>query len=532
MSSILFLLYFPFSSSAAYDHPILIFTGMALSYSQALIAVILAAILNYFIGQVLQWRRLVSLTSQNSCAKPSTTHTRWPAGLGRLIRILGIRGDVLENWLGADFRSHGFWTFAIEAPLVPTASIFTAEPANVQCMLAKNFGHWGLGPARAKKFGPFLGVGVFTADGDIWARSRAIVRPAFQRKQVSDLSATELHVSRLLGRLGGQPGEDGWTSPRNVMPYIYRFTLDNATQFLFGESVESQLQSDASETQASETQAFEEAFHTATTGVGLKMFIGPFYWIVDCRSAFRRACRLCKEYTVRFVDQALAVHAETKKEQEAPAPEDDEKNNAEKGKGIFLRTLVEATQDRTELRDQLMQLLFAGRDTTATLLSWSLLCFAHTPGAWDRLRTEILTMFGPGGDEGDELISFESLKGCTYLQNALRETLRMFPPIGVNGKQALCDTVLPTGGGADGSQPIAVAKGTPVLFTTYIMQRRPDIWGDDAHEWKPDRWVTGLRPGWSYIPFNGGPRHCPGGMLLYSIAASSRSADRIQNNSP
>lgn len=79
MSSILFLLYFPFSSSAAYDHPILIFTGMALSYSQALIAVILAAILNYFIGQVLQWRRLVSLTSQNSCAKPSTTHTRWPA---------------------------------------------------------------------------------------------------------------------------------------------------------------------------------------------------------------------------------------------------------------------------------------------------------------------------------------------------------------------------------------------------------------------------------------------------------------------
>lgn len=316
------------------------------------------------------------------------------------------------------------------------------------------------------------------------------------------------------------------------MPYIYRFTLDNATQFLFGESVESQLQSDASETQASETQAFEEAFHTATTGVGLKMFIGPFYWIVDCRSAFRRACRLCKEYTVRFVDQALAVHAETKKEQEAPAPEDDEKNNAEKGKGIFLRTLVEATQDRTELRDQLMQLLFAGRDTTATLLSWSLLCFAHTPGAWDRLRTEILTMFGPGGDEGDELISFESLKGCTYLQNALRETLRMFPPIGVNGKQALCDTVLPTGGGADGSQPIAVAKGTPVLFTTYIMQRRPDIWGDDAHEWKPDRWVTGLRPGWSYIPFNGGPRHCPGGMLLYSIAASSRSADRIQNNSP
>ncbi|KAF7595587.1 hypothetical protein BBP40_005623 [Aspergillus hancockii] len=73
------------------------------------------------------------------------------------------------------------------------------------------------------------------------------------------------------------------------------------------------------------------------------------------------------------------------------------------------------------------------------------------------------------------------------------------PPGGVNSKQALQDTVLPTGGGPDGSQPIAVTQGTPVLLMTYIMLRQPDLWVDDAVEWKPDRW-TGLRPGWNYIP--------------------------------
>lgn len=455
----------------------------------------MAGLLHHYIRLALQHHRLSLLSAQHGCALPSTQHSRWPGGLGRLIRIMRIRGDVLENWLGADFRHHGVWTFAATAPLRSTPSLFTADPTNVQAILAKNFADWGLGPAREKKFGPFLGVGVFTADGEVWSRSRAIVRPAFQRKQVSDLRETDVHVSRLMRCLGSDANSDGWTSVTDIMPFIFRFTMDNATQFLFGESVESQQQGDNHQ-----TQAFEEAFHNATTGVGLKMFIGPFFWVVDCSMSFRRACRLCREYAVRFVDAALAVRKQGKMNGAAESGTE---------KGVFLRTLIEATQDRTALRDQLMQLLFAGRDTTATLLSWSLLCLAHTPGAWQRLREEVQGKFGLE-DEASQLVSYESLKECAYLQNVLRETLRLFPPIGVNGKQALRDTVLPTGGGPDGSQPIAVARGTPVLFTTYIMHRRPDIWGHDAAEWNPDRWA-GRRPGWSYIPFNGGPRHCPGG---------------------
>jgi cytochrome P450 len=71
------------------------------------------------------------------------------------------------------------------------------------------------------------------------------------------------------------------------------------------------------------------------------------------------------------------------------------------------------------------------------------------------------------------------------------------------------DTVLPLGGGEDGQHPLFIPKGTNVGYSPYVMHRRKDIYGPDANEFRPERWET-LRPGWEYIPFNGGPRICLG----------------------
>lgn len=61
----------------------------------------------------------------------------------------------------------------------------------------------------------------------------------------------------------------------------------------------------------------------------------------------------------------------------------------------------------------------------------------------------------------------------------------------------------------DGSSPILVPKGTQVYMAVYQMHRDRDHYGDDAHEFKPERWEN-LKPGWSYVPFGGGPRICVG----------------------
>src|SRR5690606_13041478 len=65
--------------------------------------------------------------------------------------------------------------------------------------------------------------------------------------------------------------------------------------------------------------------------------------------------------------------------------------------------------------------------------------------------------------------------------------------------------------GPMGLDPVAVLKDTPVGYSTLVMQRRTDIFGPDAEEFRPERWENGWSPkSWTYVPFNGGPRICLG----------------------
>ena len=69
--------------------------------------------------------------------------------------------------------------------------------------------------------------------------------------------------------------------------------------------------------------------------------------------------------------------------------------------------------------------------------------------------------------------------------------------------------MLPLGGGPDGKDPLFVHKGTLVAYNLWAMHRRKDYFGEDVEVFRPERWET-LRPGWEYLPFNGGPRICLG----------------------
>lgn len=167
---------------------------------------------------------------------------------------------------------------------------------------------------------------------------------------------------------------------------------------------------------------------------------------------------------------------------------------------------------------------YTGRDTTATLLGWTFLMLALHPLEFAKLRRAILEDIGSGDDLQN--LDFSKLKNCRYLQYVLNETLRIFPPVPINNRVADKDTILPTGGGTDGKSPIALQKGTPVTFCVYLMQRRKDLWGEDACEFKvytskspkrgkltdrhqPERWID-RKHDWSFLPFNGGPRVCLG----------------------
>jgi cytochrome P450 len=119
------------------------------------------------------------------------------------------------------------------------------------------------------------------------------------------------------------------------------------------------------------------------------------------------------------------------------------------------------------------------------------------------------------------------------------QALRLYPVVPTNGRFALKDTVLPRGGGVNGESPLFIAKGTIVAYSTYSMHRRKDIYGQDADEFRPERWAPeeGLRPGWAYLPFNGGPRICVGQQFAlteagYTIVRMVQQFASIENRDP
>lgn len=85
-------------------------------------------------------------------------------------------------------------------------------------------------------------------------------------------------------------------------------------------------------------------------------------------------------------------------------------------------------------------------------------------------------------------------------------------------RTAVCDTLLPAGGGDDESHPVLVKKGTTVVSNIYALHRRKDIWGDDADEFRPERWLEGKRHPWHHLPFSGGPRTCLGRQMALTEA--------------
>ncbi|KAJ4987300.1 cytochrome P450 [Stagonosporopsis vannaccii] len=377
-------------------------------------------------------------------------------------------------------------------------SIFTVDPKNVQAVLATQFKDFGLGERRNGNFSPLLGQGIFSTDGAEWQHARNLLRPQFAREQVSDLELEEEHIKNLMRVL--PVNKDGWTDVTDMQPLFFRLTIDSATEFLFGESVDSQLAnlpdySSSRPSNAVNEKDFANSFDQAQAGVAMAARMGELWWLAFDKT-FRRHRDTCWQFIDHYVQKALSQEKKSEKQ-----------TSNGKQKYVFLDALAESTRDPVELRSHMISILLAGRDTTASLLSFVYTAFIQHPEVYQKFRNIVLEEFGTY--QNPQNITFSSLKSCNYLQWILNETLRLHPVVPLDGRRALKDTTLPTGGGPNGDKPVYVRKGVQVDYSVYVIQRRKDLWGDDADEFRPDGW-DGRKSGWEYLPFNGGPRICIG----------------------
>ncbi|KAF2001063.1 cytochrome P450 [Amniculicola lignicola CBS 123094] len=376
-------------------------------------------------------------------------------------------------------------------------SVFTTEPENIKAILASQFKEFGLGDTRNNNFAPLLGHGIFSTDGKGWEHSRTLLRPQFAREQVSDLDLEERHVQNLLRNLPVQ--SDGWTEVTDLKTLFFRLTIDSASEFLFGESLDSQIshfpdyKTNRMPMKVSEKE-FGIAFDGAQGGIAKAARFGDMYWMAHDKQ-LKKHCETCHTFIDHYVQLALS--------KDKASLRSDPKN----GQYVFLDAVAETTRDPVELRQHLLSIMVAGRDTTASLLSIMFLLLTKNPHIYAQLRSVVLETFGTF--DNPKNITFSSLKNCTYLQWCMNETLRLYPQVPINSRRALVDTTLPTGGGPSGTSPIYIRKGQQCDYSVFVMQRRKDLWGPDADEWKPERW-DGRKSGWEFLPFNGGPRICIG----------------------
>ncbi|KAF1849641.1 cytochrome P450 52A11 [Cucurbitaria berberidis CBS 394.84] len=349
--------------------------------------------------------------------------------------------------------------------------------------------HFGLG-LRPKHFAPLMGSGIFTQDGKSWKHSRALLRPQFASNRYQNFEEIKKCVESLLSNVPA----DGII---DLQPLFFRLTFDTTTFLLFGETLSS-LQSREIAGQESE---FGKAFNLGQDYLSHRGRLGDFYWLANTPE-FRRACKISH----RFVDHAIQRALDA-----ADAPQHEKSVDDQKKQYVFINALLQETRDKKELRDQCLNVLLAGRDTTACCLSWTLKLLARHPRVLDKLRKEIEYVVGLGEDAPQP--TREQLKMMRYLDLVLKEVLRLYPSVPVNSRAALKTTTLPLGGGPDGQSPILIRKGEAVGYCVYAMHRRKDIYGEDALDFRPERWEDGqlLRDvGYGYLPFNAGPRVCLG----------------------
>ena len=320
--------------------------------------------------------------------------------------ILGIKGllenlDKARNHQLLDHNRSRFQklgnTFRIK--IMTDDLIMTCEPKNIQTILALSFDHWALGPKRRRTFDPLFGAGIFTTDGAAWKHSREMLRPNFSRSQVGNLTSFEVHVSRLIDQIP----KDG--SIVDLQDLFFKLTIDSATDFLFGESTNSLIES-ANE---SENARFAESFNRSQELIAHCSRSGKWAQTYHLNSRpFTSDCKFCHDFVDKFVRKGLARRRQLDLDKAADSKDD--------ARYIFLDELVKQTDDPIQIRSELLNILLAGRDTTASLLSDVWFILARRPDIWTKLREEVDAL-------GGEKPMFQSLKDMKYLRWMLNESM-------------------------------------------------------------------------------------------------------------
>ncbi|SJL12378.1 uncharacterized protein ARMOST_15804 [Armillaria ostoyae] len=419
----------------------------------------------------------------------------------------GYPSEVFQKWSEQYGNTFSFGTLS-------SKWVFTSEPGHIKAVLATQFRDFEKGSFVFNATKALFGVGVFSTDGEMWKFHRTMTRPFFNKERISDFDNFERHAVSTITQIRSRLRE-GY--PVDFQDVVARFTLDSATEFLFGKDVDSisaglpypagSPLGDNLHFVNHPSNAFVKAFAEAQVQNMIRVKSGASW---PLREIFGDKVKPLRKVLDDFIQPLLSEGYERKakgvKSVESEKKLDDM---------TLLDRLVEEADDPKVVQDELVNVLVAGRDSTASLLTMAVYMMCEHPDMVTRLRSEIL------GKVGNKRPTYEDIRDMKYLRAFINETLRLYATVPENGRVSAVSTTLPN----KGRPPYYVARDTLLTYSVFLMHRRTDLWGPDALEFDPDRFLDSrlqkyLTPNpYIFLPFNAGPRICLGQQFAYNEAS-------------
>lgn len=413
--------------------------------------------------------------------------------------LIGSLFPILQNshrliqWTSDIVNDSPTKTFLLHRPL-GRVRVITANPAVVQHILKTSFHLYPKGKAARNNGFDLLGDGIFNTDGDGWKFQRQVSSHEFNtkslRKFVEHVVDVELN-DRLLPILATSAATG--TTVLNFEDILQRFAFDNICNIAFGYDPAYLM---PSMPEAIFATAFDEAVTIITGRLRSNL---PLIW------KLKRLLNIGSEKRLRIAVGVVREFAnKVTKEKKLELQQKSSLDSVD----LLSRFLNSGHSDDNFVADIVISFILAGRDTTSAALTWFFWLLHKHP----RVESEILTEI----KNKSEYPIYDEMKEMVYTHASLCESMRLYPPVPMDGKQAADDDILPDG--------TFMKKGCPITYHIYAMGRSEELWGSDWAEFRPERWlekdISGRwifkpRDAYEYPVFQAGPRVCLGKEMAF-----------------
>jgi cytochrome P450 len=380
--------------------------------------------------------------------------------------IVGAAPEMLRDAVGFVLRTARELGPLFRIPMGPRTLTLIAHPDDLRRVLQEEPKTYPRGKV-VDPIRPMLGNGLPMSDGDVWRRKRRTMQPAFNRTRIVRLADTMSAVAKRY--------VDAFREADTFDAYglMTRLTRDIIMETMFSDQL------------GSDTAELDRAFAELERYVARYSFVPfkvPLWLPTPDNITFRRALATLDRLVLGLIATRRA---------------------SGDSRGDLLDALLDARDDEgrpmpaQELRDEVINIFFAGHETSANALTWTTYLVSIHPAVFDRLRDEADRVIG------DRLPTIEDVPKLTYTAAVLRESMRLYPPGWIYGRIADRDDVL---------RGYRLRKGDMLGICPLVAHRLPESW-PDPERFDPERFLddrSKTNRDFTYIPFGAGPHMCIG----------------------